>query len=87
MEPPHSWIQWSNQLQLGIIAKENLVIVALSDRRLNGPETQIPMLEQATKSELDIYRVSGETRNQKAMKVYEPTKEKWIDDEKKSFNE
>ena len=59
---------------------------------LIGPEVERtgnsdPILEQATKSDLDIDRVSGETRNQKAMKVCEPTKEKWIDDEKKSFNE
>ena len=49
LEPPHAWTQRSDQFQLAIIAKENLDLESL--HKLKTPETQIPILEQATGSE------------------------------------
>ena len=50
------------------------------------PETQIPILEQATGSESDTERANRETRNKNAMKQHESAEEKRINEEKRKFN-
>ena len=84
LEPPHAWTQWSDQFQLSIIAKENLDLESLHGQDI--PETQIPILEQATGSESDTERANRESRNKNAMKQYESTEEKRINEEKRKFN-
>ena len=84
LEPPHAWTQWSDQFQLAIIAKENLDLESLHGPEI--PETQIPILEQATGSESDAEKANRESRNKSTMKQYEYTKEKRINEEKKKFN-
>ena len=69
LEPPHVWTQWSYQFQLAIIAKDNLDLESLHGPEI--PETQIPILEQATGSDSDTERANRENRNKNAMKQYE----------------
>ena len=68
LEPPHAWTQWSDQFQLAIIAKENLDLESLHGPEI--PETQIPILEQATSSESDAEKANRENRNKSTMKQY-----------------
>ena len=84
LEPPHAWTQWSDQFQLAIIAKENLDIESLHGPEI--PETQIPILEQATGSESDAEKANRESRNKSTMKQYESAEEKRINEEKRKFN-
>ena len=69
LEPAHAWSQWSDQFQLAIIAKENLDLESLNGPEI--PETQIPILEQATGSESDTERTNRENSNKNALKQYE----------------
>ena len=84
LEPPHAWTQWSDQFQLAIIAKENLDLESLNGPEI--PETQIPILEQATGSESDAEKANRESRNKSTMKQYESAEEKRINEEKRKFN-
>ena len=84
LEPPHAWTQWSDQFQLAIIAKENLDLESLHGPEI--PETQIPILEQATGSESDAEKANRESSNKSTMKQYEPAEEKRINEEKRKFN-
>ena len=84
LEPPHAWTQWSDQFQLPMIAKENLDLESLHGPEI--PETQIPILEQATDSESDTERANRDNRNKNAMKQYESAEEKRINEEKRKFN-
>ena len=84
LEPPHAWTQWSDQFQLAIIAKDNLDIESLHGPEI--PETQIPILEQATGSESDAEKANRESRNKSTMKQYESAEEKRINEEKRKFN-
>ena len=83
LEPPNSWIQWRDQFQLAIIAKENLDLDSLNGPQI--PETQIPILERATGSKSDTDRSSRETRNKNAMEQYEAAEEKRINEEKRKL--
>ena len=65
-------------------AKENLVLESLHGPEI--PQTQIPILEQATGSESDTERANRENRNKIAMKPNESAKEKRINEEKRKFN-
>ena len=84
LEPPHAWTQWRDQFQLAIIAKENLDLESLHGPEI--PETQIPILEQATGNETDAERAIRENRNKNAMKQYDSADEKRINEEKRKFN-
>ena len=84
LEPSHAWTQWSDQFQLAIIAKENLDLESLHGPEI--PETQIPILEQATGSESDVEKANRESRIKNAMKQYESAEEKRINEEKRKFN-
>ena len=70
--------------QLAIITKENLDLKILHGPEI--PETQIPILEQATGSKSDTERANRENRNKNAMKQYESAEEKRINEEKRKFN-
>ena len=82
MESPHSWIHWSDQLQLALIAKENLDIDNLT--RPEVPENQVSILEQPTGSESDTEQASREATIRTATKSYEYTEEKRLKEEKNS---
>ena len=84
LDPPHAWTQWSEQFQLAIIAKENLDLESLHGPEI--PETQIPILEQATGNETDTETAIRENRNKNAMKQYESAEDKRINEEKRKFN-
>ena len=49
-------------------------------------QSQIPILEQATGSESDAEKANRESSNKSAMKQYESTEEKRINEEKRKFN-